>query len=169
MSPHAETPDAPEQAGRKASPRRTAGDRAMQRATLIALAVAVLLAAVVVAIAASRPDPGALWGALIGAGLTLVMVLPTVGITFLGRRLTPISMAATVLGSWAVKMFIVILVLIAVKDLESVSTPWIGLALLVGAVSAVLVEAVLLARTRQPLDVEPPQGTEEEHGATGGA
>jgi hypothetical protein len=78
-------------------------------------------------------------------------------------------MAATVLGSWAVKMFIVILVLIAVKDLESVSTPWIGLALLVGAVSAVLVEAVLLARTRQPLDVEPPQGTEEEHGATGGA
>ncbi|MGO1228029.1 MAG: hypothetical protein ACTMII_00650 [Brachybacterium sp.] len=168
MSPHPETPDAPEQASRRTSPPRTAGDRAMQRATLIALAVGVLLAAVVVVIAATRPDPAALWGALVGSALTLVMVLPTVGITFLGKRLTPISMAATVLGSWAVKMFIVILVLIAVKDLASVSTPWIGLALLVGAVSAVLVEAVLLARTRQPLDVEPHQGAEEEPEATAG-
>lgn len=166
MSPHPEHPSA-------STPQRTArvaaGDRAMQRTTLIALAVGVLLAVVVVIIAATRPDPAALWGALVGAGLTLVIVLPTVGITFLGTRLTPISMAATVLGSWAVKMFIVILVLIAVKDLASVSTPWIGLALLVGAVSAVLVEAVLLARTRQPLDVEPPRGLEEDQGTTGGA
>lgn len=159
MSPHPENPSA-------SAPQRTArvaaGDRAMQRTTLIALAVGILLAAVVVIIAATRPDPGALQGALIGAGLTLVIVLPTVAITFLGKRLTPISMAATVLGSWALKMFIVILVLIAVKDLASVSTPWIGLALLVGAVSAVLVEAVLLARTRQPLDVEPPQSAEDD-------
>lgn len=165
MSPHPETPSA-------STPQRTArvaaGDRAMQRTTLIALAVGVLLAAVVVIIAATRPDPGALRGALVGAGLTLVIVLPTVAVTFLGKRLTPISMAATVLGSWAVKMFIVILVLIAVKDLASISTPWIGLALLVGAVSAILVEAVLLARTRQPLDVEAPQGLEEDQGTTGG-
>lgn len=159
MSPHPETPSAP---ASQRTARVAAGDRAMQRTTLIALAVGILLAAVVVIIAATRPDPGALRGALIGAGLTLVIVLPTVAITFLGKRLTPISMAATVLGSWALKMFIVILVLIAVNDLASVSTPWIGLALLVGAVSAVLVEAVLLARTRQPLDVEPPQGGDEE-------
>ena len=162
MSSQPETPASPRKV------RRAAGDRAMQRATLIALVVGVALAAVIVVIAASRPEPAAFWGALVGSALTLVMVLPTVGITFLGKRLTPISMAATVLGSWAVKMFIVILVLIAVKDLASVSTPWIGLALLVGAVSAVLVEAVLLARTRQPLDVEPHQGAEEEPEATAG-
>lgn len=158
MSPQPETP-APATRPRKRP--RAAGDRAMQRSTLVALVVGVVLAGVVVAIAASRPDPAALWGALVGSGLTLVMVLPTVAITFLGKRLTPISMAATVLGSWAVKMFIVILVLIAVRDLESISMPWIGLALLVGAVSAVLVEAVLLARARQPLDVEPSQGADE--------
>ncbi|MFC7458347.1 hypothetical protein ACFQS2_14250 [Brachybacterium sp. GCM10030267] len=143
MSPHPE------------SRRRAVGDRAMQRATLIALAVGLLLDAVVLALAASRPDSGALVGALIGTGLTLVIVLPTVAIALLGKRMTPVTTAATVLGSWAVKMLIVILVLVAVRDLDSVSTRWIGLALLVGAVSAVLVEAVLLARSRQPLDVEP--------------
>ena len=64
------------------------------------------------------------------------------------------TMAATVLGSWAVKMLVVILVLIVVRDMGGVSTRWIGLALLVGAVSAVAVEVTLLARSRQPLDVE---------------
>ncbi|QNN81756.1 hypothetical protein H3H54_09960 [Brachybacterium sp. Z12] len=163
MSSQPETPVSPRKV------RRAAGDRAMQRATLLALVVGAALAAVVVVIAASRPEPAAFWGALVGSALTLVMVLPTVGITFLGKRLTPVSMAATVLGSWAVKMFIVILVLIAVRDLESISMPWIGLALLVGAVSAVLVEAVLLARARQPLDVEPHQSAEEEQGTASGA
>ena len=166
MSPQPETTAAPTP---KRRVRRAAGDRAMQRATLIALVVGVVLDAIVIAIAASRPEPAALWGALIGFGLTLVMVLPTVGITFLGARLTPISMAATVLGSWAVKMFIVILVLIGVRDLESVSMPWIGLALLVGAVSAVIVEAVLLARARQPLDVVPHDGPDDPQDAPGGS
>ena len=96
-----------------------------------------------------------------GTGLTLAIVLPTVAITFAGPRLTPVSMAATVLGSWAVKMFAVILVLLLVRDVESVSSTWIGLALLVGAVSAVLIEAVVLARTRQPLDVDPAASPDE--------
>ena len=61
------------------------------------------------------------------------------------------------LGSWAVKMFVVILVLLLVRDMAALSTTWIGLALLVGAVSAMVVEATVLMRTRQPLDVAPPR------------
>ena len=144
------------------SPRRAASDRSMQRATLIAAGVGLVADLVLLAIAAIRPESAALLGALVGTGLTLAIVLPTVAITFAGPRLTPVSMAATVLGSWAVKMFAVILVLLLVRDVESVSSTWIGLALLVGAVSAVLIEAVVLARTRQPLDVDP-AGSPDEH------
>jgi len=122
---------------------------------VLALVVGLALDAVIILIAALAFDSTALLGALIGTGLTLVVVLPTLAISFAGRRMSPVTMAATVLGSWAVKMFVVILVVIAVRDLASVSTRWIGLALLVGAVAAVSVEAVLLARSRQPLDVEP--------------
>jgi hypothetical protein len=127
----------------------------MQRATLIAAGVGLVADVVLLAIAATRPESAALYGALVGTGLTLVIVLPTVAIAFVGPRLTPVSMAATVLGSWAVKMFAVILVLLLVRDLEVLSTRWIGLALLVGAVSAMIVEASVLMRTRQPLDVPP--------------
>ena len=144
------------------SPRRAASDRSMQRATLIAAGVGLVADLVLLAIAAIRPESAALLGALVGTGLTLAIVLPTVAISFAGPRLTPVSMAATVLGSWAVKMFAVILVLLLVSDVESVSSTWIGLALLVGAVSAVLIEAVVLARTRQPLDVDP-AGSPDEH------
>jgi hypothetical protein len=127
----------------------------MQRATLIAAGVGLVADLVLLAIAATRPEDAALYGALVGTGLTLVVVLPTVAIAFAGPRMTPVSMAATVLGSWAVKMFVVILVLLLVRDLEVLSTRWIGLALLVGAVSAMIVEASVLMRTRQPLDVPP--------------
>jgi hypothetical protein len=127
----------------------------MQRATLIAAGVGLVADLVLLAIAATRPEDAALYGALVGTGLTLVVVLPTVAIAFAGPRMTPVSMAATVLGSWAVKMFVVILVLLLVRDLEVLSTRWIGLALLVGAVSAMVVEASVLMRTRQPLDVPP--------------
>lgn len=126
----------------------------MQRALILALVVGMALDVVVIVIAAMSSDSPALVGALIGTGLTLVVVLPTLAITFAGPRMTPVSMAATVLGSWAVKMLVVILVLILVRDMAGVSTRWIGLALLVGAVSAVAVEVTLLARSRQPLDVE---------------
>ena len=133
----------------------------MQRATLIAAGVGLVADVVLLAIAATRPESAALYGALVGTGLTLVIVLPTVAIAFAGPRLTPVSMAATVLGSWAVKMFVVILVLLLVRDMAALSTTWIGLALLVGAVSAMVVEATVLMRTRQPLDVMPPSGPED--------
>lgn len=154
MSPQPETPDARDE--HADAPRRsTAGDRSMQRATVIAVAVGLVLDVIVLAVAATRPEAPALNGALVGTGLTLIVVLPSVAIAFLGPRLSPMSMAATVLGSWAVKMFVVILILLFVRDLPSLSTQWIGVALLVGAVSAMIVEAVLLMRTRQPLDVAP--------------
>lgn len=161
MSPHPDNSATPAQS-RPQPRRRAVGDRAMRRATIIALVVALVLDGIVLAVAVLSADGPAVNGALIGAGLTLVIVLPTVAIAMTGKRLTPVTMAATVLGTWAIKMLVVILVLVLVRDMDAVSTRWIGLALLVGAVSAIAVEAVLLARSRQPLDVEPVAGAVED-------
>ena len=79
----------------------------MQRAVLLALVVGLVLDAIVITVAAVTADGPALIGALIGTGLTLVVVLPTLVIAVIGRRMTPVTMAAGVLGSWAVKMLIV--------------------------------------------------------------
>lgn len=135
--------------------RRTAGDRGMLRATLAALIVGLLIDVMVIVIAAVAFDSPALVGALIGTGLTLVVVVPTAVSAYLAPRLSPLAMAVTVLASWAGKMVVVIVVLILLRDVEAVSFLWVGLTLLVGALSGVAVEMILLAKVRQPLDVAP--------------
>lgn len=137
--------------------RRTAGDRGMLRATLAALIVGLLIDAIVIVIAAVSFDSPALVGALIGTGLTLVVVVPTVVSAYLAPRLSPLAMAVTVLASWAGKMVVVVVVLIALRDVEAVSFLWVGLTLLVGALSGVAVEMILLSKVRQPLDVASPE------------
>src|SRR5699024_12764305 len=92
---------------------------------------------------------------------TLASVVPPGTSAFNGRRMTPVTMAAAVLGSWAGKMMVVIIVLVLLKDVDAVSKRWIGQALLGGAISAVAVEAVLLIRSRQPLDVTPADDLED--------
>lgn len=133
----------------------------MQRATLIALVVGLVLDGLLILLAALRHDGPAVLGAVVGTALTLVIVVPSVTIAFTGKRMTPVTMAAAVLGSWAGKMLVVILVLVLLKDVDAVSKRWIGQALLVGALSAVAVEAVLLIRSRQPLDVAPADGVDD--------
>lgn len=148
---------------------RAVGDRAMRRAAVIALIVGLVLDLIVLAIALARGEGPAVNGALIGTGLTLVIIVPTLVITIVGARMSPLTMAATVLGSWAGKMLIVILVLVLVKDLAAVSSLWIGLALLVGAVPAITIEGVLMARSRQPLYVDPREGPTEDSRDRAGA
>lgn len=135
--------------------RRTAGDRGMLRATLAALIVGLAIDVIVIVIAAVSFDSPALVGALIGTGLTLVVVVPTAVSAYLAPRLSPLAMAVTVLASWAGKMVIVIVVLILLRDVEAVSFLWVGLTLLVGALSGVAVEMILLSKVRQPLDLAP--------------
>ena len=79
MPAQPETPSDPG-ARRPVSARRAASDRSMQRATLIAAGVGLVADLVLLAIAATRPESAALYGALVGTGLTLVIVLPTVAI-----------------------------------------------------------------------------------------
>lgn len=134
-------------------PVRTSGDRGMLRATLVALAVGVALDAVVIAVAAVAFDTPAVLGALVGTALTLVVVVPTVVTAFLAPKLGAIAMAVTVLASWGAKMVIVIVVLILLRDTAQVSTTWVGIALLVGALCAIAAEMILLVKVRQPLDV----------------
>ena len=106
MSP---TPESPAR-------RRTAGDRGMLRATLAALIVGLAIDVIVIVIAAAMFDSPAVVGALIGTGLTLVVVVPTVVSAYLAPRLSPLAMAVTVLASWAGKMVIVVVVLILLRD-----------------------------------------------------
>lgn len=128
-------------------------DRAMLRALVIAIGAGIALDALVILLAAVLGSEGAMPGALIGSGLALVVTLPTLLSARIGMRHGPAAMAGVVLGAWLAKMIVLVGVLLWVRTLPGIAAPWIGVALLVGAVAPAVVEALLLLRSRPRLEV----------------
>ncbi len=147
---HENTTHAP--SGSKENAQRE-NDRELRRAMRFAVAAGLLVDVVLITIAALQGTPQ-LWGALIGTGLALVVTLPGLLIAERALRLAPIMLAALVLGSWLLKMVVVIIVIALVRDTGAVAMPWLGVALLAGAIAAIIAETVVVARRRPLLEVE---------------
>lgn len=128
-------------------------DASMTRAVLVAIAAGLALDALVVLAALVAGGDGAVLGALIGTALVLVVTLPTLISARVGMRQGPAAMAGVVLGTWLAKMVVLIGVLLWVRTLDGIALPWIGYALLVGAVAPAVVESLLLLRSRPRLEV----------------
>lgn len=127
--------------------------RSMRRAVTVAILVGLGLDLLLVLSAALLAGAPQLWGALIGTALSLVVTIPTLATAHYGARGGIGTMAGVVLGGWLVKMVVLVIALLAVRQLGGVSLRWIGLALLLGAVVAAVVEGVLLLRHRTALEV----------------
>ena len=109
--------------------------------------------AIVVLVAWLGFDAHARNGALVGAGLSLVITLPSLIVAYWGVKQSPTLMFGTVLLTWTLKMVVLILILIVLRGEPWLSMPWVGIALLFGAVAPIAVEGVLLARTRPKIEV----------------
>lgn len=128
-------------------------DAAMIRAVMLAILAGLALDALVVLAALLLGGEGAVLGALAGTGLALIVTLPTLVSARIGARQGPAAMAAVVLGAWLVKMIALVGALILLRGLDGLSSPWMGVALLIGAVVPAVVEALLLLRSRPRLEV----------------
>lgn len=133
--------------------RRTANDLSMLKATLIALVLALILDVIVLVIAGVTYGSAQLAGALVGTLLTLVVVLPTVATALMAPRLGAAGSAGMMFGGWGLKMVVVVLTIILLRDAEAIDLLWLAIALTAGALVAVAVETILLVRLRQPLNV----------------
>jgi hypothetical protein len=113
----------------------------------VALPVATLLGALL------GGAPGA-WGALIGMGLAVAFFGVTVAVSLVTARMDPTRLGIWVLGSWLLKMVLLIVVLALLRDADFYSRPALFVSLLVGVVGSLLLEARIVATTRVPY-VEP--------------
>lgn len=137
---------------------RRHNDRLLMRALLLAILAGIVVDAVVIVLAALLGGAGALPGALVGSGLALVVTLPTVASARIARPLPGTSYAMVLMGSWLVKMFVLVIALLLLGEATWLSRPWLGVALLAGAVVAAVTEAVGMVRSRARLEVaEPPR------------
>lgn len=93
--------------------------------------------------------PGALGGgigALIAAGFFGVTVI----VALVTSRMSPTMLGAVVLGSWLVKMMVLIGVLVGLRSADFYDRTTFGLALLVGTIAALILEAWVVTKTRVP-------------------
>ncbi|ANP27901.1 hypothetical protein DAD186_13510 [Dermabacter vaginalis] len=125
----------------------------VQKAIVSAVAVGAVIAAVVVLVAWVGFDPLARNGAIVGALLSLVITLPALIVAYWGIAQSPVIMLGTVACTWGGKMLVLIVCLILLREATWLSMPWVGIALLFGAVAPTAVEGVLLARTRPKIEV----------------
>jgi hypothetical protein len=94
------------------------------------------------------------WGALIGMGLAVAFFAVTIGVALVTARMDPTRLGIWVLGSWLVKMLLLVVVLALLRDAEFYSRPALFVALLVGTAGSLLLEARIVTTTRVPY-VEP--------------
>lgn len=117
-------------------------------ASLVALPVAVLLGYVVAGAAGA-------WGAAIGMGIAVGFFAITVGVALGTASMDATALGASVLGSWLIKMILLIVVLVLLRDADFYSRPVLFLALLVGTIGTLVIEALVVTRTQVPY-TEPP-------------
>ena len=116
-------------------------------AALVALPVATLLGWLL------GGAPGA-WGALIGMAIAVGFFGITVLVALGTARMDPTKLGIWVLGSWLLKMVLLIVVLALLRGADFYSRPALFVALLVGTAGSLLLEARVVTSTRVPY-VEP--------------
>jgi hypothetical protein len=125
--------------------------RRVLRAGALAAALALPLSVLVGYLAAGVPGA---WGALIGMGLALAFLAVTVVVALATARTGPTTLGIWVLVSWLAKIIILIGALALLRDADFYSRPALFAALLLGTAGTLILESVVVVRTRVPY-VEP--------------
>ena len=119
-------------------------------ASLVALPVAVLIGYLVAGASGA-------WGAAIGMGIAVGFFAITVGVALGTAGMDTTALGASVLGSWLIKMVLLIVVLVLLRDADFYSRPVLFISLLVGTIGTLVLEALVVTRTQVPYTEPPPR------------
>jgi len=108
-------------------------------------------------------ERGAL-GAALGCLVPAAVLLLTWGAAELGARRSATAFAGLLMASYLVKLVVVGLLLLVLRDVEGASRPALGVAAVVGLLLALVVEARVITTTRAPY-VEPVSQARDPHGS----
>lgn len=92
--------------------------------------------------------PG-LWGALIGGAIGGAFMLLTVLAVLLTANSNPTTTLGAVLGSWLVKVAVVLIVLLVMQDMDFYSRPALAITIIVTMVAALATETYAVTKTQR--------------------
>lgn len=128
--------------------------RTALRDMLFLLAVLAVLGVGAGALVAGRPG---VWGALLGVTMTLVFSGTTIVSMLATARSSAATTGAVIMGTWLVKMIVLIGALVALRPLDFYDRTVLGVVLLVGVLGAALLDYRAVRRGRVPY-TEPSRG-----------
>ena len=142
-------PAAP-RAGRPADdePVRAVFRRALRDMLILVAGLAVV--GVVVGALVSDPPSAGVWGAVIGVGLTLLFSGTTVVSMLRTTSASPSAMMATILGTWLVKMVVLIVILAVLQEQTFYDRTVLVVVLLAGVLGSIYLDYRAVARGRVP-------------------
>lgn len=122
----------------------------MRRAAVVGYLAALSSLPVVVAGGWLVAGAAGAWGALLGLAVPVGFLSVTVVLAVATARLAPTALGAVVLGSWLVKVIVLIVVLALLRDAEFYSRPVFFAVFAVAVLAYLLLEAAVVMRTRVP-------------------
>ncbi len=126
------------------------------RASAVVIAVVAVVAGVVGWMVA-RAD--GVWTALAGASVATVFGLVTTLAAWRGTKGDPATFIAWVMGTWLIKILVVVALVIVFGNQSWLVRPLFGVALVVGVLAALAVDIIALTRSRVPyVDPRPASG-----------
>ena len=135
----------------------------MMRVGLLTL---LALAPVATGLGALVAGRAGVWGALLGLALPALVLVVTLGAALATRRSRPEVLAAAVLGSYLLKLVLVIAVLAVLRGLDGYDRPVLGVTALVGLTVALVAEAVATVRAKVPHVTPEPAQTQPRRGVS---
>jgi hypothetical protein len=99
-----------------------------------------------------------MWGGILGIAIPVVFYSITVIVALVTLRVRPEVFGAAILGSWVVKIAVLIGVLAALSDADFYSRGAFFVAFVIGTVGYLVAEAVIVVKTRVPF-IEPQQSS----------
>lgn len=91
-----------------------------------------------------------LWGGVLGIAVPVAFFTVTVIVAIVTVRLRPEILGAAILGSWILKLIILIAVLAALSNADFYNRTVFFIAFTLGTVGYLILEAVIVVRTRVP-------------------
>jgi hypothetical protein len=126
----------------------------MRRTLLFAALGAVVLLAVAVPIGWAVAGVPGVWGAMLGVLVPVLFLGITAAVALLTARLSTSTLGAAVLGSWLLKIVVLIVVLVALDGRDFYARGVFFVVFLLGTAGFLVVEALVVLRTKVPY-VEP--------------
>ncbi len=143
--------------GRASAPRRgpTALVTPMRRVLRVGLVASLVALPVAVVLGYAVAGASGAWGAAIGMGIAVGFFAITVGVALGTAGMGTTALGASVLGSWLIKMILLIVVLVLLRDADFYSRPVLFVALLLGTIGTLVLEALVVTRTQVPYTESP--------------